>query len=136
MNAFKNICAELKKEIPSPNPWRWDEEFSVARIVFRRSDADRILSLLERVFSDRYDFSTIGKSAGSVDAFIGDLFGIIPGQLVFTISDPQGAMLFAAWWPWGNEAYISLRIGLRDSDESPLNKEDIEKNLSEWFSIE
>jgi hypothetical protein len=45
-------------------------------------------------------------------------------------------MLFAAWWPWGNEAYISLRIGLRPADESPLGKEEIEKNLSDWFAIE
>lgn len=136
MERLKDICEQLKTVVPAPNPWRWDAEFNVARIVFRKTDADKVLQSLEQIFDHRYDFSTIANSLDSVDAIIGDRFGIIPGQFVFTARNDQGVLLLAAWWPWGNESYISLRVGLNAPESAELSPDDIEKTLLAWFAVE
>lgn len=136
MATLQDICSRLKTIVPTPNPWRWDAEFNVARIVFRKTDADQVLQSLEKIFDHCYDFSTIGNALDSVDAVIGDRFGIIPGQYVFAAGDDQEMLLLAAWWPWGNEAYISLRVGLHVPKTAKLSKDDIEKTLKTWFAVE
>jgi hypothetical protein len=43
--------------------------------------------------------------------------GVRPGQLLFTGEVVGGRMhLFALWWPWGDGATISLRVGVANCD--------------------
>lgn len=135
LNEIKRICSQLKAAVPGPNPWRWDEEFDVARIVFRKSDEQVVLPLLEKAFQNRFDFSTIEKSSSHINQFITSLFGIIPGQMVFSSDITNGHILFAAWWPWGNEMYISLRVGFHAVLDCTADKTALRNHLSEWFNL-
>ncbi|MFZ5572794.1 MAG: hypothetical protein ACOZF0_20540 [Thermodesulfobacteriota bacterium] len=132
---IRSICHRLITVVPGPNPWRWDEEFNVARIVFRKSGADIVLSELKQIFEHCYDFSTIERASADVDRFINSIFGIIPGQMVFTSNTSDGLILFAAWWPWGNEMDISLRVGLYSAANPSKDKSGLEKLLNEWFHL-
>lgn len=135
LNLLKDICLTLKEVVPGPNPWRWDEEFNVARIVFRQNDAAQVLSTLDTLFKNRYDFNTIEQSSSCVDAAINALLGIIPGQTIFTQETGDGTLLFAAWWPWGNELYVSLRVGMNSDHAAGQAPADLKKQIVEWLQI-
>jgi hypothetical protein len=59
---------------------------------------------------------------------LADKYGDVrSGQLLFTGGSLDGNFAFGLWWPWGNGATISLRVGLADvhvnRDPSPRFRE-------------
>lgn len=130
---FKAICETVKGSIPSSFTVSWDEDFNVIRIVFAKTEKKPLLQTLKKKFPYQWDFTSIDSATEFIDNFISSIFGIIPGQLLFTSSETTGPMLFAVWWPWGNEDYISLRVGIYSQHDTHFSKDEIRNQLSEWF---
>lgn len=133
---FKEICDSVRDSIPSSYTVSWDEDFQVIRIVFDKTEDKPLLRTLKKKFQYQWDFTSIDTATEYIDNFINSIFGIIPGQLLFTSSQTAGPILFAVWWPWGNENYISLRVGIYlSNNEHPFPPNEIRQQLSAWFSI-
>ncbi|MBA4366028.1 MAG: hypothetical protein C0403_00110 [Desulfobacterium sp.] len=132
---FKQICNKVRDSIPSPYTSSWDEDFQVIRIVFHKTEKEPLLQTLMKEFPHQWDFTSIDTASDFIDNFINSIFGIIPGQILFTSSETTAPILFAVWWPWGNEDYISLRVGIYPNEEPYFSKKEIQNKLSDWFNL-
>ena len=103
-------------------------------VVFDKGDRDVVYIPLTQEFDTQWDFKSVDNSPAPFYSYLKSVFGIIPGQKIFTSTDGTGTMLFAVWWPWGDGNKISLRVGLyNDSDTNHL--EYFKESLSKWFQI-
>lgn len=135
LDKFKLISRRIREAIPSSFTWSWDEDFDVARIVFHKSEMDPLRMTLEKEFQGKWDFTSIDSAPASIENHIHSIFGIIPGQILFTVGENSGPILFAVWWPWGNENYISLRIGIFSPNEEDFSKKESKKILKKWIGL-
>lgn len=134
--SFEKTCDILRKALPSPYTVSWDEDFHVVRIIFRKTKQKPLFHALRENLPCQWDFTTIDTAPEFIDNFINSIFGIIPGQFLFTSGETPGPLLFAVWWPWGNEDYISLRVGIYLQDETLPSRAEIRRQLTTWFPIE
>jgi hypothetical protein len=98
-------------------------------------DSDLMYFPLAKEFDRQWDYNSINDPSSSFCTYVNSAFGVVPGQRVFTSSEIDGLMLFAAWWPWGDDSKVSLRIGLISSKEPAKSKELHKTHLRAWFSI-
>ena len=61
--------------------------------------------------------------------------GVVPGQKVFTMEPVNGVVLFAAWWPWGDDERISLRLGLISVTDNQLNNAEVKALICRWLNL-
>ena len=113
---------------------RWEERFHVALIVFEKHDRELILGTISNEFDQQWDSTTIGNASDLIGKLVHSLYGISPGQLIFSSNEGAGVILFAAWWPWGNGSNISLRIGIFAVEERIFDEEKKRAHLTEWFN--
>lgn len=135
ISKFAGICAKISLNLPQASAWRWDKAFGTALAAFEKTDSDLIIFPLIKEFDHRWDFSSLQGTTGPFFEYFHATFGMIPGQLIFTTADQNGWTLFAVWWPWGDDAHISLRIGLYTEDDRDANGNQIREHLRSWLNM-
>jgi hypothetical protein len=135
LDVLHGICARISLNVPEQCSWQWDGEFELALLVFDMKDSDLMYFPLSKEFDKQWDFTSIEDPSNSFCTYINSAFGVVPGQMVFTSNEIDGLMLFAAWWPWGDESKVSLRVGLISSKEPEKSKALHKAHLQSWFSI-
>lgn len=137
LEKFKEICTHVIRNIPSVYTWKWkwDEEFFATLNVFEKDDSASMFSMLTDEFDHQWDYFSFEASEDHIKNAFNTVFGLIPGQNLFTSEIESGLILYAAWWPWGDGDKISLRIGIVTQDEDVLIKEKIKNHLLQWFAI-
>ena len=135
MKQFESICGRISLNIPSTCIWEWDKEFNTALVVFDKDDAELIYFPMIKEFDQQWDYFSIDDSSQQVKKYINSLFGIMPGQNIFTSTEVADMILFAAWWPWGGDSKISLRVGLLPLKEQASNKSENKRYLAKWFNL-
>jgi len=120
---IENVSRELVITFQKILSWKWDSYFDTLLAEFDVGDKDNIRVLLERFFGRTWDGSNIGKAPDLVQMINSHLGGLRPGQLLFTSDPSQDAIIFGAWWPWGNGKTVSIRIApyyrkLSDSEKA------------------
>ena len=121
--------------ISSESQWCWDEKFNTALVVFDKCDRDVIYIPITQEFDTQWDFTTIEKSPPRFYTYFNRVFGVVPGQKVFTSTNASGTILFAVWWPWGDGEKISLRVGLHEDDKI-ADPDRLKESLYNWFHIQ
>ena len=135
LDALENVCQRISLNIPNNCPWRWDKEFNMALTVIDRQDEIMIELPLVLEFTHKWDFATIQDAEAPVRDFFQAGFGVVPGQKVFSMDPVNDVVLFAAWWPWGDEARISLRLGLFSVSDAPLDNAEIKYLICRWLNL-
>lgn len=102
---------ELFKALQVDLSWQWDGRFQTALAQISIAEKDGIRSTLESHLGTAWDSANIDKAPEAVRRTIGQLGGIMAGQLFYAAGLAQEGLVFCAWWPWGNGRTISLRIG-------------------------
>jgi hypothetical protein len=92
--------------------WGWDPRFKSVASSFDKEIADRARAAMVGVLDDEWSPTGISGAPPDVRALAGKYGGIRPGQLLFTGGSADGMYLFGLWWPWGDGATISLRVGV------------------------
>jgi len=87
-------------------------------------------------FSNKWDFATINDAEAPIRDFFQAGFGVVPGQKVFTTDPVNGVVLFAAWWPWGDDERISLRLGLVSLSDQKLENAEVKDLICSWLNLE
>lgn len=131
---FGNICARISLNIPSRCGWSWDGVYETALVAFDRTELDLIYLPITQEFDEQWDIDTIDRFHPQFTTYFKRVFGIVPGQKIFT-SVSGGLVLFAVWWPWGDGVKTSLRVGLFVSDAGDTKRKQIKDRLFEWFHI-
>jgi hypothetical protein len=135
LDPLQGICQRIRLNVPSQCSWKWDREFDLALLVFDMEDADLLYFPLVKEFEKQWDFDTINDPSNSFCSYVNSAFGLVPGQKLFTTNVLDGITLFAAWWPWGDDTKVSLRIGLISTTDPEKGKELHKTHLKNWFSI-
>lgn len=133
---FQEICRRISLNIPQKNQWRWDDKFGTALVTFEKIDMELIYFPISLEFSHQWDFISIDQADGPFFAHFVDRFGLVPGQKIFTTENGAGIVLFATWWPWGDDTHFSLRVGLFAQDANDLTPKEIRAQLTDWFNLQ
>jgi hypothetical protein len=136
LEELKTICERISLNIPKNSPWRWDKEFNLALTVIDRQDEIMVELPLTLEFSHKWDFTTINDAEAPIRDYFQAGFGIVPGQKVFTMAPINGVILYVAWWPWGDDARISLRLGLVSVSDEKLNNADVKALICRWLNLD
>ena len=132
---LENVCRELLSAFQGIFSWKWDSWVESVLAEFGVDNKDSIRAILERCLSSTWNSSNIGNAPAIVQLINGNLGGLRSGQLLFTSDPSQDAIIFCAWWPWGDGKTISIRIAplymkLLDSEKA----EQIQL-FKRWFEI-
>ena len=132
---FKEICQKICLNIPESYQWQWDEGRKMGVVVLTEEDAELVFFPLFKEFQHHWNFSSQTSDAPSISEQINDRYGLMPGQVFFTSYPLCDLVLSVAWWPWGNENKVSMRIGL-----TPVKTQHVEngialKCLSKWLNL-
>ena len=136
LDALETVCQRISLNIPENCPWRWDKEFNLALTVIDTQDEIMVELPLTLEFSHKWDFTTINDAEAPIRDFFQAGFGIVPGQKVLTMDPINGVVLYAAWWPWGDDERISLRLGLVSVSGEKLENSVVKSLICRWLNLE
>jgi hypothetical protein len=131
----ENLCGELSRGFQGVLSWQWDGRFEAVLAEFGVDKKDSIRAILERYLSNIWDSSNIGYAPDIVRTINIRVGKLRSGQLLFTSDPSQEALIFGAWWPWGDGQTISIRIApcyKKLSDSERAEKIQLFKG---WFGI-
>jgi hypothetical protein len=123
---FKEICRKICLNIPSSYCWQWDSGRKMAVMVLSSEDAELVFFPLFKEFSHHWNFASPAETAQPITEKVNAEYGLLPGQVFFTSHPLHNLVLCVAWWPWGSEGNISMRVGL-----IPVNQ----VRLSDGFAL-
>ena len=132
---LENVCREFISAFQATLSWRWDSRFETVLAEFFVDNKDRVREILERYLSIAWDSSNIGKAPDVVRMIAGHLGGLRSGQLLFTSDPNRDALIFGAWWPWGDGNTISLRVAPFDKRLSDSEMSELIKLFKGWFRL-
>ena len=97
--------------------WSWDPRFKCVTSSFDKEIADRARAAMAGVLDGEWSPDSINQAPDEIRTLAARFGGVRTGQLLFTGELVGGRMhLFALWWPWGDGATISLRVGVANCD--------------------
>jgi hypothetical protein len=134
-SGLENDGKELWSAFQGVLSWKWDGRFETVLAEFGVDNKNSIRAILERYLRITWDSSNIGNAPDVVRTINDRLGRLRTGQLLFT-SDPNlDAFIFCAWWPWGDDKTISIRIA--PSYKKLLDSEKTAKIqlFKGWFGI-
>lgn len=131
---FQEICRKICLNIPESYTWQWDKQRNMAVIILDEDDAEMVFYPLFKEFQNHWNFSSIGEAAQAVNEFVHAEFGLMPGQALFTSHMVNDLVLGVAWWPWGRDDKVSMRVALIPV-KMELQKEFVHQCLSRWLNI-
>jgi hypothetical protein len=96
--------------------WGWDARFKCVSASFGKEIVIRVRDAMSGVLTTEWSSTNIDKAPGDVRALSTKYGGVRTGQFLFSGEPVAGMFLFGLWWPWGDGATISLRVGVANSD--------------------
>ncbi|RJQ83935.1 MAG: hypothetical protein C4519_05960 [Desulfobacteraceae bacterium] len=132
---FREICRKICLNIPPSYEWQWDLKRSMAIVVLQGEDAELVFFPLFKEFRHHWNFSSAPPETADVTRWVNDQFGLMPGQVVFTSYPLHNLVLCVAWWPWGDDDKVSMRVGLIPIQNSNLRREAVFQCLRGWLNI-
>jgi hypothetical protein len=134
LQPFQEICRKICLNIPGSYNWKWDSQRKMAAVILDDEDAEMVFYPLFKEFRNHWNFSSIGEASDAVNDYIHSEYGLMPGQVFFTSHTVQQIVLGVAWWPWGNDDKVSMRVGLIPVDIE-LPAPFAFQCLSRWLNI-
>jgi len=131
----ENICKELSSTFQGVLSWKWDDRFQTVLAEFTVDNKARVQDALARRLDRIWDSSTIETAPEVVQAISSTFGGIMPGQLLFTSDPDPDAIVFCAWWPWGNGETVSIRLAPFYQKPPDSDSPGQILQLKEWFGI-
>jgi hypothetical protein len=114
---LKGACQALLEDSEALVSWKWDKRFESLVSVFETEGADEVRSIIERHLDQVWDHKSIRKAPAPVQTGLDGFGDLRKGQLFFTSDPDQQPLVVGAWWPWGDQSAVSLRLA-SPSDEA------------------
>jgi len=108
---MENLCQGICEDSMEVLNWNWDEHFQTVLSQFSKNEKDKVMDIVSNHFNSTYDHQSISSASDTAQMSVRDLGGLREGQMFFFQELEDGRNLFGAWWPWGNDQTISIRIG-------------------------
>jgi hypothetical protein len=133
---FEEICRKICLNIPAACDWQWDEKRHMAVVVLEQENAELVFFPLFKEFQNHWNFDSTPEEAKAVSRFVDEKYGLMPGQVFFTSYVVSDLVLAVAWWPWGSDRKVSMRVGLIPVNHNTLGQTAVYQCLSRWFRFE
>ena len=132
---IERTIKDLVNDLRGVLSWTWEDRFGAALAQFSANDKDWILELLKPLFSSLWDAVNLSQAPPRVVKAIQEYGGLRAGQLLLTTDADSKILLLGAWWPWGNQKTISLRLIPTALKLSDSDMEKFQELLKEWLEI-
>jgi len=112
------LLTETAEKLGTDIQWGWDERWNTALMVLQGEDGSLFLTNLDDVFGSAWNVDNIASAEAAVQALAEDMGGLRAGQRLYSRSVDDGALLYAASWPWVGKSHLSIRIGVYGGDHN------------------
>ncbi len=92
--------------------WSWDSRLSCVASSFSQELTNEARAAIATVFPHEFNHRTIRKATALVAQISEQTGGVRSDQFIVATEPVQATIAFGLWWPWGDDATISFRIGL------------------------
>ena len=133
LGAYERLCGQIQTRLPESCRWQWEPNLQLVSTVLGRDEGETALDELSAHFERQWHFASFEHAPRLITEFVNSRFGIVPGQRVFAADNGVGLVLYAVWWPWGDDSKASLRIGMFSPNGRALKPADIQAHLTRWF---
>lgn len=107
---LKMTCQALLHDFDGLLAWDWDNRAQALLAEFPTARAGDVRAVMDRHLSQQWDHKSIHQAPAGLRTATGNLGDLRTNQLLFASGPASPALIFAAWWPWGNGEVISLRL--------------------------
>ena len=115
---LKAVCKEIIDAFEGMVVWKFDGRFKTLLTEFSAEKQATVQDVLNRYFSITWDSTNIDHAPEIVKVIDRHLGGLRPGQLFFNTDPDLDAFIFCAWWPWGDNQTVSIRVAPFDKELS------------------
>ncbi|MFO0571347.1 MAG: hypothetical protein U0263_37305 [Polyangiaceae bacterium] len=112
-----NQLADFRAKWPKRG-WSWDSRFSCVASAFSTELVEEANVALTPTFPNRWNHKTLSSAPPLVQQIAERTGGVRADQWLFATQSSGGAIIYALWWPWGDDTTITLRIGLPSPNPS------------------
>lgn len=136
LKPFEDICRNICVNIPSSCSWQWDDKHLMAVVTLEEEDAELVFYPLFKEFQSHWNFESTPEVAKEVTSFVDEKYGLMPGQVFFTSHTLCNLVLAVAWWPWGSDRKVSMRVGLIPVNQEQLEQDTLYACMTRWLDIQ
>ncbi len=134
-SVFENICKGFISEFNGILSWKWDGRFETVIGEFNKDNKDKVHNFLIQHLGNVWNNLNIDDAPDSIKIINRQLGGLEEGQILFTSDPEKDDLIFCAWWPWGDDQTISIRIAPSYNNFSELEKTELVSVIKSWFGI-
>jgi hypothetical protein len=127
----KNIYADLSSLLF----WEWDSRLNIPLAEFSKEHSGRVEAILAKEFEKKWDPRNLSTAPDGIKRIVDALSGLRDKQVLYTTDPDSEAVLFATWWPWGNNEKISVRIGVQHKEKISMSEIELTINIRNWFNL-
>jgi hypothetical protein len=92
--------------------WSWDDRFNCVATSFRSERARDAREIVRRFLPHEWTSTTVSGASAAVRDVADSTGGVRSNQRLYTGDAATDVLAYALWWPWGDGATISVRVGL------------------------
>ena len=136
MAEVEACCKQIMTDTRALLAWEWDEYIGAVLAKFDLKHANYIDRILSSCFASKWTAADVAKAPASVRRIADALGGLRETQRLYVTSAADKITAFGAWWPWGDEQTISIRIGLVLKKIDDLSAARLHDEFVAWFTGE
>jgi hypothetical protein len=91
--------------------WEWDGRLDCVLSTVTKEHVPAARQALEAGLPAVWKVDNLPQAPSLVRQICAKTGGLRAQQMVFSAELPDGAIVYCLWWPWGNGANFSARIG-------------------------
>ncbi len=130
INSFGSLGSLGKTSI-----WKWDNRFETVLAEFNVTDKESVHQIITRHMDSTWEADIPSNPPGVVQTIIDYFGGLNPGQILFTSDPDQDGILLCAWWPWGNNTTISIRLAVFADSLNDEENDALTQRFRGWFGL-
>lgn len=101
----------LKQSWPA-RAWSWDKRFMCITSSFTVEYEAQARAAARAALPTEVTAKTLAQAPPNVRALAERTGGLRASQLILRADDAPGLFVYGLWWPWGDDATISFRLGI------------------------
>ncbi len=125
LSDIEQVCRKFIDAFSGILSWQWDGRFETMLAQFIIDEKAEIEKILNQFMNVTWNSGNVSEAPENVQDLISSLGGLMPGQFLLTTDPQMGALLYCAWWPWGDGRTVSIRVGPTINTLSSSDKEEL-----------
>jgi len=96
--------------------WSWDSRLNCITSSFAGEFEPKARAAAAEALPHRFTASTLATAPARIRDVVERSGGLRSSQIALVGGNPSSILVYGLWWPWNDQATISLRVGICDLD--------------------